>query len=123
MSKIAGRDAELERLTGEIEKVCGHMSRAGEALRKLRAKAAPKLSATIRKNLVDLGFRQSDFEAKLSALDEQRANGLDSVELLFSPNPGAPLKPLRAIASSGQISPLLPPITPPPPRPSPTPLP
>src|SRR6185437_14375270 len=52
MHKIEGRDAELERLTGEIEKVRGQMSRAGEALQKLRAKAAPKLSATIRKNLV-----------------------------------------------------------------------
>ena len=107
MRKIEGRDAELERLTGEIEKVRGQMSRAGEALRKLRAKAAPKLSATIRKNLVDLGFRQSDFEAKLSALNEERANGLDAVELLFSPNPGEPLKPLRAIASSGEISRLM----------------
>jgi len=107
MRKIEGRDAELERLTGEIEKVRGQMSRAGEALQKLRAKAAPKLSATIRKNLVDLGFRQSDFEAKLSALDEPRANGLDSVELFFSPNPGEPLKPLRAIASSGEISRLM----------------
>jgi DNA repair protein RecN (Recombination protein N) len=107
MRKIQGRDAELERLAGEIEKVRGQMCRAGEALRKLRAKTAPKLSATIRKNLVDLGFRQSDFEAKLSALDEPRATGLDSVELLFSPNPGEPLKPLRAIASSGEISRLM----------------
>src|SRR5207302_8511002 len=72
-----------------------------------RAKAAPKLSATIQKNLVDLGFRQSDFEAKLRALDKPRANGLDSVELLFSQNPGEPLKPLRAIASSGEISRLM----------------
>ena len=107
MRKIEGRDAELERLTGEIEKVRGQMSRAGEVLRKLRAKAAPKLSASIQKNLVDLGFRQSDFEVKLSALDEPRANGFDSVELLFSPNPGEPLKPLRAIASSGEISRLM----------------
>jgi DNA repair protein RecN (Recombination protein N) len=107
MRKIEGRDAELERLSAEIEKVRGQMSRAGEALRKLRTKAAPKLSETIRKNLVDLGFRQSEFEAKLSALDEPRASGFDSVELLFSPNPGEPLKPLRAIASSGEISRLM----------------
>ena len=107
MRKIEGRDAELERLIGEIEKVRGQMSRAGEALRKLRAKAAPKLSATIRKNLVDLGFRQSNFEVKLSALDEPHASGLDSVELLFCPNPGEPLKPLRGIASSGEISRLM----------------
>jgi DNA repair protein RecN (Recombination protein N) len=107
MRKIEGRDAELERLASEIEKVREQMNRAGEALRKLRVKAAPKLSENIRRNLRDLGFRQSEFEAKLSVLDEPRPNGFDSVELLFSPNPGEPLKPLRAIASSGEISRLM----------------
>ena len=107
MRKIEGRDAELERLAKEIENVRAHMNRAGEALRKLRAKAAPKLSENIRRNLRDLGFRQSEFETKLTALDEPRPNGFDSVELLFSPNPGEPLKPVRTIASSGEISRLM----------------
>lgn len=107
MRKIEGRDAELERLAKEIENVRAHMNRAGEALRKLRAKAAPKLSENIRRNLRDLGFRQSEFETKLTALDEPRPNGFDSVELLFSPNPGEPLKPLHTIASSGEISRLM----------------
>jgi DNA repair protein RecN (Recombination protein N) len=107
MRKIEGRDAELERLVKDIEKVRAQMNRAGEALRKLRTKAAPKLSETIRRNLRDLGFRQSEFEAKLDALDEPRPSGFDAVELLFSPNPGEPLKPLRAIASSGEISRLM----------------
>jgi DNA repair protein RecN (Recombination protein N) len=107
MQKIEGRDAELERLVKEIENVRAHMNRAGEALCKLRRKAAPKLSENIRRNLRDLGFRQSEFEAKLSALDEPRPSGFDAAELLFSPNPGEPLKPLRAIASSGEISRLM----------------
>ena len=107
MRKIEGRDVELERLAKEIENVRAQMNRAGEALRKLRIKAAPKLSETIRRNLRDLGFRQSEFEAKLDAVDEPRTNGFDAVELLFSPNPGEPLKPLRAIASSGEISRLM----------------
>jgi DNA repair protein RecN (Recombination protein N) len=107
IQKIEGRDTELERLTKEIAEVRAQLNRAGEVLRKLRAKAAPKLSETIRKNLRDLGFRQSEFEARLSTLDEPGASGFDSVELLFSPNPGEPLKPLRAIASSGEISRLM----------------
>src|SRR6266446_1674313 len=107
MQKIEGRDMELERLAKEIENVRAQMNRAGETLRKLRVKAAPKLSENIQRNLRDLGFRQSEFEAKLSALEEPRPNGFDSVELLFSPNPGEPLKPLRAIASSGEISRLM----------------
>lgn len=107
MRKIEGRDAELERLAAEIESARTNLNRSGEALRKVRARAAPKLSANIRKNLVDLGFRQSEFEAALSSLPEPRATGFDSVELLFSPNPGEPLKPLRSIASSGEISRLM----------------
>src|SRR5438034_9602981 len=107
MRKIEGRDAELERLTKDIENVRTQMNRVGEALRKSRRKVAPKLSENVRRNLRDLGFRQSEFEANLTALDEPRPNGFDSVELLFSPNPGEPLKPLRAIASSGEISRLM----------------
>src|SRR2546421_7052260 len=107
MQKIEGRDAELERLAKEITNLRAKMNRGGEALRKLRTKAAAKLSENIRRNLRDLGFRQSEFKTKLSALDEPRPNGFDSVELLFSPNPGEPLKPLRAIASSGEISRLM----------------
>jgi len=107
MRKIEGRDAELHRLAKEIDNVRAQMNRAGEALRKSRAKASPKLSETIRRNLRDLGFRQAEFEARLTPLDEPRASGFDSVELLFSPNPGEPLKPLRAIASSGEISRLM----------------
>src|SRR5216110_213576 len=107
MRKIEGRDAELEHLAKEIENLRAQMNRAGDALHKMRVKAAPKLSETIRRNLRDLGFRQSEFEAELSALDEPRPNGFDSVELLFSPNPGEPLKPLRTIASSGEISRLM----------------
>jgi DNA repair protein RecN (Recombination protein N) len=107
MQKIEGRDAELERFAKEIANIRLQMNRAGETLRQLRAKAAPKLSENIRRNLRNLGFRQSEFEAKLRWLDEPRPNGFDSAELLFAPNPGEPLKPLRAIASSGEISRLM----------------
>ena len=107
MQKIKGRDAELERLSTDIEKVRSQMNRAGELLSKTRRKVAPKLSENIRRNLQDLGFRQSEFEAKLTTIEEPRLTGFDSVELIFSPNPGEPLKPLRAIASSGEISRLM----------------
>ncbi len=104
MQKIEGRDAELARLAAEIEKARAELERAGAALRKLRAAAAPKLAKNIRKNLADLGFRQAEFEAELSPNDEPKLSGTESLELLFSPNPGEPLKPLRTVASSGEIS-------------------
>jgi DNA repair protein RecN (Recombination protein N) len=107
LRQIEGRDEELGRLAKEIETERAEVARIGQTLRKLRAKAAPRLSENIRANLRDLGFRQSEFEAKLTPLDEARPAGFDAIELLFSPNPGEPLKPLRTIASSGEISRLM----------------
>jgi DNA repair protein RecN (Recombination protein N) len=107
LRKIEGRDEELERLSKEIETAHTEVERTGQALHKLRSKAAPKLAESICSNLRDLGFRQSEFEAKLTMLEEARATGFDAIELIFSPNPGEPLKPLRTIASSGEISRLM----------------
>ncbi|HEX3817368.1 MAG TPA: DNA repair protein RecN [Chthoniobacterales bacterium] len=104
LRKIEGRDAELERLAGEIKQARNTLDRAATALRKARTSAAPKLAKVVRQNLADLGFRQCEFEAKLSPNDEPRLSGTESLELLFSPNPGEPLKPLRTVASSGEIS-------------------
>jgi DNA repair protein RecN (Recombination protein N) len=103
MRKIVGRDAELERLGKEIAQTRATLERAGATLRKVRTKAAPKLAASVGGNLAELGFRQSEFEAKLTP-NAPRTSGTDSFELLFSPNPGEPCKPLRAVASSGEIS-------------------
>jgi DNA repair protein RecN (Recombination protein N) len=104
MRKIEGRDAELERLAGEIKKARTAVEKAAAALSKARTTAAPKLAKIVRQNLADLGFRQSEFEANLSPRDELRLSGSEALELLFSPNPGEPLKPLRTVASSGEIS-------------------
>ena len=106
MRKMEGRDEEVQRLAREISKQRDEVNSAAQTLHKLRAKAAPKLSQAVREKLGDLGFRQSQFEAKLSEVPV-RATGFDATELLFSPNPGEPLKPLRAIASSGEISRLM----------------
>ena len=107
MRKIEGRDAELERLAEEIKKMRATLERSAGVLRRARTKAAPKLAENVRRNLADLGFRRAEFAAQLTPDDEPRWSGTDSLELLFCPNPGEPLKPLRLIASSGEISRLM----------------
>ena len=107
LHKIEGRDEELTRLSQQIEASRAQLKQIGEKLHGLRSKAALKLSKNVRTNLGDLGFRQSEFEARLTTFLEPRSTGFDSIELLFSPNPGEPLKPLPAIASSGEISRLM----------------
>src|SRR5205823_3267657 len=52
----------------------------------------------------DLGFKKSEFSIILNRAPKPLPSGFETVEFLFAPNPGEPLKPLKAIASSGEIS-------------------
>jgi DNA repair protein RecN (Recombination protein N) len=54
--------------------------------------------------LRELGFLRAGFGVRLEALAEVRLQGAEWAEFEFAPNPGEPAKPLRAIASSGEIS-------------------
>lgn len=76
---------------------------AGAKLTKLRAAAAPRLAASVRGHLADLGFLKAGFDIRLES-GEPSADGLETVEFVFAPNPGEPALPLRSIASSGEIS-------------------
>lgn len=77
--------------------------RAAQLSEKRRA-AAAKLAPAVQRHLTELGFKQSHFEVRVDTSAELAPHGFDAVEFLFAPNPGEALKPLRAIASSGEIS-------------------
>ena len=80
------------------------MQKAGRKLSRKRLKVASELAADIAGHLDDLGFNQSVFEITFDELAEPGPRGLEAVDFLFGPNPGEPLKPLRVIASSGEMS-------------------
>lgn len=104
LSKIESRGAEIERLTKEIEQQRQAMTTTAAKLSEKRAVAAPKLGKSATNSLRDLGFKKSDFSVALAPLAAPGPHGLDAVEFVFAPNPGEPAKPLKAIASSGEIS-------------------
>ncbi|MGB8355124.1 MAG: DNA repair protein RecN [Chthoniobacteraceae bacterium] len=104
LRKIESRGAELERLGKEIETARASLLEAGAKLTQKRSTAAPKLAKDVKSQLLDLGFKKSEFDIVLAPLPKPAASGLEAVEFTFSPNPGEPMKPLKAIASSGEIS-------------------
>jgi DNA repair protein RecN (Recombination protein N) len=104
LHKIESRGAELDRLQRAIADARAHVLAAGAGLAKKRAPAAPKLAAAITTQLRDLGFKKAGFSVAVSPHAEPTAHGLETVDFLFAPNPGEPEKPLKAIASSGEIS-------------------
>jgi DNA repair protein RecN (Recombination protein N) len=104
LRKIESRGAEIERLTAEIDSARKTMLDTARKLSAKRNSAAPKLASDVTGHLRDLGFKKSDFTVELCASPEPGARGAEAVEFVFAPNPGEPAKPLKAIASSGEIS-------------------
>jgi DNA repair protein RecN (Recombination protein N) len=113
LQSLEQRDAELARLNAELGKLDTELWRAGQALSAKRRKVIPQLSKAAGKQLADLGFKQSRLDISLTTLDQTEFthhasrityHGFDSIEFQFAPNPGEPARPLRAIASSGELA-------------------
>ena len=102
--QLRSRAEERERLQRELGTIGARLEEAGLALRHVRAEAAPILAERIVAHLKDLGFKRSEFGVRLVSLSQPSPHGMEDIEFMFAPNPGEPAKPLRSIASSGEIS-------------------
>jgi DNA repair protein RecN (Recombination protein N) len=104
LSSLKNREERGSRLDAEIQATRAAVDTAGKKLSQARRKAAPKLEALARRHLADLGFSRAGFSIAFEDLAEPSPEGFERIEFLFAPNPGEPERPLRAIASSGEIS-------------------
>jgi DNA repair protein RecN (Recombination protein N) len=112
LQSLESRDAELARINGVRAKLDAQLQQAGKKLSASRQKIIPKLTKAVARQLADLGFKQSQFEVALTSTMPSEVTphvsrlttGFDEIEFQFSPNVGEPLKPLRAIASSGEMA-------------------
>jgi len=103
LNDLATRTEQIERLEKEIAALKKHLSDKAAVLSSVRAKAAGKLARAITAELHDLGFMKSGFAVDLSSC-EPTADGADVISFGFAPNPGEPMRALKAIASSGEIA-------------------
>ncbi|HMJ65635.1 MAG TPA: DNA repair protein RecN [Candidatus Binatia bacterium] len=105
LDALEGRDAELERLNAQIAKLEKAVRDAGAELSTRRRKIAPNLSKAVTHQLAALGFAQSHLDVAITTEKTSwTQTGFDTVEFQFAPNPGEPPRPLRAIASSGELA-------------------
>lgn len=113
LEMLEQRDAELAKLNTRLKQIDGEIWSAGQTLSTKRRKLIPQLAKAVCRELGDLGFKQSRFDVSIlcpdrAAFDSGTAqvtsSGLDTAEFQFAPNPGEPPRPLRAIASSGELA-------------------
>jgi DNA repair protein RecN (Recombination protein N) len=105
----------LDRCQREFDEAHEEASRVALALRGKRQSAAVKLSKAISTELASLGMGEAKITVELAALEggprelhvqgaRLSPTGIDHAELLIAPNRGEEAKPLRKIASGGELS-------------------
>jgi len=125
LQSLESRDAELVRLNAALEKLDAEILSTGKKLSAAREKVIPQLAKAVSQQLDDLGFKQGKFDVAiksdlvgdevtslkskqnqslLTSAPTLKQTGLDEIEFQFAPNLGEPAKPLRAIASSGEMA-------------------
>lgn len=99
-----GEEHEQE-LQAELENRQKVLLKLARELHEKRMAAGEKLAALITREIRPLGFNAVRFSVAVE-MDEENVGptGADKVEFLFSPNPGQALRPLKNIASGGEIS-------------------
>lgn len=99
-----------EKLKKDITLLEQEIREKAAELSKIRKTASLALGTAVKQRLTKLGMEKARFEVAMETrLGTQGtpscgSHGWDKVEFLISANPGEPLKPLRNIASGGEIS-------------------
>ena len=109
--ELESSQEKLEELDVDIARVFNEYRVRTEKLSLLRKDSARQLEEKIRQEVTILGMKKAEFQIQVQAhpadennLDKLKSRGNEEVEFLISPNPGEELKPLRKIASGGELS-------------------
>ena len=111
LRQLEGRDVELSILNDEISRLWEELKRKGKILTEQRRELIPILEKKVCSHLRELGFNRGYFKIESEPLPLKEgesigsfSEGLERVEFLFGPNPGDLPKPLKSIASSGEMA-------------------
>ena len=99
-------DSELEirKLKTKRSSVIKDITATCDQMNAIRVKTAGVISGEITAILKDLGMKSASFSVDVSRKTAFGPDGNDVVDFMISPNPGEPEKPLRRIASGGEMS-------------------
>lgn len=106
LEKLRGADERLQKLDAEIVQARQQWRRAAGQLSDRRGQAAAALSRDTTALIAELGMGGGRFEVALEPLEDERPDpqGAERVEFMVAANPGQPARPLRKVASGGELS-------------------
>ncbi|MCR4409105.1 MAG: DNA repair protein RecN [Candidatus Saccharicenans sp.] len=102
--KLSDLEREIKSAFEDYRRLCGQLTR-------LRQERAGELEQLIVKELAQLAMSKARFKVEFRPLSPSLENpstirdlGAEELEFILSPNPGEELRPLRRIASGGELS-------------------
>lgn len=104
MEQLQGYESYLEQLKKEFYSAEKEVETLSSQLSHIRKENALKLCAQVKENLLDLNFLDVSFEMKFAPLGHFSPEGFDDAEFMICLNPGEPLRPLKDVASGGEMS-------------------
>lgn len=104
LDELEDYDYHREQTKKELEQCRNHLEGFCAQLSGIRKKASRDLIKKIRDGLVDLNFLDVEFDMEFKRLEQFGASGWDEVQFIISTNPGQPMRPLKDVASGGELS-------------------
>ncbi|MFP7721532.1 DNA repair protein RecN [Lysobacter sp. A3-1-A15] len=106
LDALRGADQRLQSLDADIATATGQWRDAADALGTTRREAARRLSDDTSSLIAELGMGGGAFEVALEAIESVKPDpqGGERVEFMVAANPGQPQRPLRKVASGGELS-------------------
>lgn len=108
IEKLENCEVELQKLNNEKNKLLADIFKVGDELSNLRKQTAKTLEKGIKSNLEKLGMSNARVEFKFNEYSYEEnyllSNGFDNVTIMFCANKGEKPKPLKDVASGGEMS-------------------
>ena len=104
LKKLEDYDRYLEKLKEELSNSEAKLLDICHKLTAVRKEYSYDLLPKVRDALSDLNFLDVEFDMYFTELDKPTSNGIDEAQFIISTNPGEPMKPLKDIASGGEMS-------------------
>ena len=103
LASLGQADEKAEAVENQLKEKEEKLLKTATLLSEKRKKTADEISKAVEKILKELAFEKAGFRAEIKP-SPLSSSGIDTVEFLFSANPGEALKPLSRVASGGELS-------------------
>ena len=104
LENLRNLDARLAELTKASGVLMDEYHEWADKLSSARKESGRLFSKELTKALSELAFNDVDFEVAFTVKNDISESGLDDVEFMISTNTGEPKRPLRNVASGGELS-------------------